>query len=495
MRATWRETFRSLHVRNYRLYATGQLISQVGGWMQIIGQDWLVLQLSHNSGTALGVITALQFAPVILLTLLGGKLADRFDKRLLLIAANVVWLVLASVMGALVLSGTVQLWHVMAFAPIWGTVSAMEMPIRQSFASELVGTDLLPNALALSAATFNTARIVGPAAAGVTIAAVGTGNVFLINAISYIGPVIALSRMRPSELYRAPVGASRDKARISDGLRYVRRRPDLIMPMALVLIIGMVGFNFQLTLGLMARTVFATGAASFGLFTTSLAIGALGGALAGTSRRGRPSAYVVLGAGVAFGALEAVVGFGPTYWAVALLLIPTGFFMVYFAQAANQRVQLGVDALYRGRVMALYALVFMGTTPVGAPLVGWAAEVFGARSGLWLGGLVSLVAAVTVLMYQLRRKGHQVRIVLRPLPRFYVRPVDHLTVAERIAAAARVTVADMDIVDGAVPALSTRPDMPGPRVSAGPAESAVDGCSERSVPDVDTGCQRQVRAA
>jgi MFS family permease len=405
VRAYFRSTFQSLHIRNYRLFATGQLVSLIFGWVQITAQDWLVLQVSHSSPAALGVVTALQFTPMLLFTLYAGKLADRYDKRRLLVLVNSVYLVLSGLMAALVLSGTVNLWQVYVFAALWGTVASLETPVRQSFVSEMVGGTLLPNALALSAATFNTARIFGPALAGVLIAALGTGSAFLVNAASYAFPLVALYRMRPAELYRADrtgrVPAA--DARVVDGLRYVSRRPDLVLPIALMLVIGMLGFNYQLTLAVLAKNVFHTGAVTFGLLTTALATGALGGALAGTRRRARPSVWLVLGAAVGFGVLGTLSGLMPTYGLTAVVLVPTGFAQIYLAQAANQRVQLGVDPELRGRVMALYILVFLGTNPIGAPLVGWLAETFGPRASIWLGALASLAVSLAALAWRLRR--------------------------------------------------------------------------------------------
>ena len=423
MRARLRSTFQSLSVRNYRLFAIGQLISLVFSWVQITAQDWLVLQLSHDSPSALGVVTAFQFTPILLLTLYAGKLADRFDKRRLLVMTRALYLVLAGLMGALVTTGAVRLWQVFVFAVLWGTVTAIETPARQSFVSELVGRPLLPNALALSAATFNSARVLGPAIGGLAIAIFGTGTAFVVNALAYIAPLIVLFMMRPGELHRDGLAVGRvaaDEAKVSDGLRYVRHRPDLLLPLGLMMVIGLVGFNFQLTLAVLAKNVFHTGAASFGLFTTALAIGALGGALAGSGRRARPSVWIVLGAVVAFGTLETAAGLMPTYLTTAIVLIPTGFFMIYLAQAANQRVQLGVDAELRGRVMALYVLVFMGTNPIGAPMLGWLAESFGARASIWLGGLISLLVGGAALAVRLRMAGARVRLRLVPVPRFYV---------------------------------------------------------------------------
>jgi MFS family permease len=414
--------FRSLRVRNYRLFATGQLVKLTGVWMQFTAQDWLVLQLSHHRATALGTVTALQFLPVLLLTLYGGKLADRYDKRKLLIAVNAAFAAVAFVLGILVTTGLVVLWHVFAVAAVTGVINAIEAPVRQSFVSELVGRELLPNALSLSAATFNSARIIGPSVAGLAIGWFGLGPVFMANAVLCVGPLISAIRMRPAELHRAePGGITARDARIVDGLRYTARRPDLILPMVLVLIVGMLGFNFPVTLAVIATTVFHAGAQSFGLMSTALAVGALAGALAGSVRLGRPSVYIVIVAALVFGLLETLEGFAPNYLVALALLIPTGFFMMYFAQAANQRVQLGTDPEFRGRVVSLYMLLFLGTTPFGSLFIGWAAERFGPRSGMWIGGVTSLVAGLVVGIVQLRRSDAEVGLHLRPHPHVHVR--------------------------------------------------------------------------
>jgi MFS family permease len=404
-----------------RLFLAGQLTKLVGLWMLFIAQDWLVLELTGNSGTALGLVTALQFTPVLLLTLYGGKLADRFDKQKLLIASNTVFAALALAMGGLVATGVVELWHVFVFAAGAGTISAVETPTRQAFWSELVGTDLLPNALSLGSATFNVARLVGPAVAGVGIALWGTGTVILITGAMSVAAVLLQLRIRPADLHRAEPGTvAASDARVIDGLRYVGRRPDLILVMTLVMVLGLFAFNFQLTLAVLSKTVFHTGAESFGLITSGLATGALVGALVAGLRRNRPSVYAVLLAAILFAAFEAVLGLAPTFGVAVLLSVPTGFFMIYFAQAANQRIQLGVDPPFRGRVMALHVLLFFGTTPLGAPIVGWVAENVGARASIWLGGLISLAAALTVGAVQLRRSRARVLVHLRPRPHLHV---------------------------------------------------------------------------
>ncbi|MFG2476789.1 MFS transporter [Streptomyces fagopyri] len=393
---THRAPFRALAVRNFRLFTAGQVVSVAGTWMMVTAQDWLVLSLTGDSGTALGMMTALQFTPLLLFTLYGGRLADRHDKRLLLTLANLVSGVLALALAVLALAGSVQLWHLYLFAPALGTVNAVEVPARMAFVSEMVGPDLLPNASALSAAYFNTARVVGPALAGLLISAVGAGPAMLCNAASYLATVTALRLMRPGELLRTP--AAERGARVIDGLRYVRGRPDLFVPLALVAVVGLFGFTFQLTLPLLARSVFHSGATTFGLLTTVFAAGSLLAAFATTARGGRPAARTVTGFALAFGLLETAAGWSPTYAWAAVLLFLTGFATLYFAQAANHRIQLGSDAAYRGRVMALYTLILQGLTPLGALLVGWLTVRHGARSGLYVGGIASSTAALAVLL-------------------------------------------------------------------------------------------------
>ncbi|BCJ43973.1 MFS transporter [Actinoplanes ianthinogenes] len=418
MRAVLNTTFRSLRVRNYRLFAAGQLIKLIGVWMMFTAQDWLVLELSDNSPAALGVVTALQFVPVMLLTLYSGRLADRYDKRKLLIVANAVFAVTAVTFAVIVAAGIVQLWHVFLFALLFGIANSVETPVRQAFVSELVELPLLPNALALSAATFNSARIGGPALAGVLLSLLSTRGVFLIATVLAIAPVFTYLRMNTAELHGLE-RAARGDARVLDGLKYVGKRSDLLLPIGLMAVIGMIGFNFPVTLAALAKINFHAGASSFGLLTTAMAVGALGGALAGSARRTRPGAYRVIGAALVFGALEFAVGFAPGFVSAMLLLVPTGFFSMYLAQAANHRVQMGVDAAYRGRVMALYVLVFLGTTPIGASLAGWWGERFGVPSSIWMGGLVSFVASVAALVWQLRTSGDRVRVRFRP--RFEIR--------------------------------------------------------------------------
>jgi MFS family permease len=419
VRARLGSMFQSLHVRNYRLFAIGQLIRLHGVWMQFIAQDWLVLKLTNNSAAALGVVTGLQFAPIVLLSLYGGKLADRYDKRHLMLAANCGFAVVALTLGVLVYTDTVTISVVLVSAFLMGIASAIETPVRQAFASELVPAGLLPNALGLSAATFNVSRVVGPAIAGVAIWALDLGPVFLIIGVLCLGPLFFLLRMNPADLYRDGVNTGQ-VASIRDGLRYILRREDLVLPMVMMFLIGTFGFNFQLTLAVLAKNVFHTEAQVFGLLTSALALGAVAGALLSSARRSRPSVYVMLGSGIVFGALETLVGFGNSFWMTAVLLVPAGFFMIYLAQAVNQRIQLGVDPAYRGRVMAVYVLVFFGTTPLGGPTIGFISEHLGPRVGVWGGGIISLLAAIGGLAWELRRSGSKIRVRIKPRLRFEV---------------------------------------------------------------------------
>jgi MFS family permease len=402
-----RGMFASLRVRNYRLYASGQVISLTGTWMQRVAQDWLVLELS-GSGITLGVVTALQFGPTLLFSLWGGVLADRYDKRKLLMATQASMAVIALTLGLLDVSGVVALWHVYLLAGLLGVASALDVPVRQSFVVEMVGHDDLANAVGLNASIFNSARIVGPAVAGLMINAVGTGWVFLVNAGSTLAVIAGLALMRPAELHQSP-RVARARGQLREGLRYVRFRPDLVLTMLLVFVVGTFGLNFQITLALVARYVFQRGAGSYGLLSTALAVGSLAGALLASRRRRRPRLRFLLAAAALFGLLEAAVGLMPSYLAVAVTLVPAGAAALSFTVAANSSVQLGVDATMRGRVMALYLLCFMGGTPVGAPAIGALADAFGPRAGLVGGGLISVLVAVLLGAGYARRYGIPVR--------------------------------------------------------------------------------------
>jgi MFS family permease len=413
--------FSSLRIRNYRLFASGQLISLTGTWMQRTAQDWLVLDLAHDKGTALGITTALQFLPMLLFGLYGGVLADRYPKRRLLIIAQVAMGLQALLLGVLTVAGVVELWHVYALALALGLASVIDTPTRQAFAVELVGKDDLPNAVSLNSATFNSGRVLGPAAAGLLINAIGTGPVFLVNAASYVAVLAGLLMIRTAEL-QVSKRVARAPGQLRAGLTYVRRRPELLWPIVLVAVIGTFGLNFQITTALVAKLVFHRGAGAYGLLGTAFAFGSLIGALL-AARRGIPRQRLLLGAALAFGLLEIVVGLMPTYTSFLLLLIPTGFAVLTFTTAANASVQLASSAAMRGRVMALYVLVFLGGTPIGAPVIGWLAETYGARWSLIGGGLVSAVATLLVGWALLRARQLRVVTRLHSRPHFYVEPV------------------------------------------------------------------------
>jgi MFS family permease len=395
--------FRSLKTRNYRLYASGQLVSLTGTWMQRVAQDWLVLELT-NSGTALGIVTALQFGPSLLLGLWGGMLADRYDKRKLLLITQTALALVALILGLLVVGGVVQYWHVLVLAGALGVIASVDTPVRQSFVVEMVGKEDLANAVAINATIFNAGRVLGPAIAGVMIAGMGTGAVFLVNAASSVGVLVALALMRTAELSPSPP-LQRAKGQLGDGLRYVRGRADLMVTMILVFVIGTFGLNFQLTTALLAKQVFHRSASGYGLLSTALAVGACGGAVLATRRIRRPTQLFLIGTALAFGVLEIAVGVMPNFDSTALLLVPTGLLMLTFTTAANASVQLGVEPTMRGRVMALYLMCFMGGTPVGAPIIGWVAGAFGPRWGLLGGGLICLLSALVIAAFIARRRG------------------------------------------------------------------------------------------
>jgi MFS family permease len=395
--------FRSLRVRNYRLYASGQLVSLTGTWMQRVAQDWLVLELT-NSGTALGLVTALQFGPSLLLGLWGGMFADRYDKRKLLFATQSSLALVALVLGLLDVTGVVQYWHVLVLAGALGVVAALDTPVRQSFVVEMVGKDELANAVAINSTIFNAGRILGPALAGVLITGIGTGWVFLLNALSSIGVLAGLGLMRADELSPSPP-LQRARGQLRDGLRYVRGRGDLVLTMVLVFVVGTFGLNFQITTALLAKQVFHRSASGYGLLSTALAVGACAGAVVATRRTRRPTQLFLLGMALLFAVLEIATGLMPGFDSTAALLVPTGLVMLTFTTAANANVQLGVEPTMRGRVMALYLVCFMGGTPFGAPIIGWAAGAFGPRWGLIGGGLICLFAALGLSALIARRRG------------------------------------------------------------------------------------------
>ncbi|MCF7551438.1 MFS transporter [Pseudonocardia sp. WMMC193] len=394
--------FVSLRVPNYRLFLSGQIVSNVGTWMQRIAQDWLVLDLTGGSATALGIAAALQFTPMLFLTLWGGVLADRVDKRIVLVVVQAAMGLCAVALGTVVLTGVVQLWHVYLLCLLLGCFSAFDTPMRQSFVSEMVGPGQVVNAVALNSMVFNLARIIGPAVAGALIVAVGTGWVFLINAASFVGVISGLLLMRPERLYRSE-RVPRAPGQLRDGLAYVRARPDLVAIMVLVFLVSTFGINFFMTIALLARNVFGRDAQGYGLLTTLLAVGSVLGATFAARRTTKPRLRMVAGSGVVFGVLLVVAGSMPTYLTAGLALVPVGLAALLFTTSANSAVQLSVDPTVRGRVMGIYMLLLLGGTPLGAPVLGVVAEHFGGRSPLIVGGVVTVLSVLAVAVVLARR--------------------------------------------------------------------------------------------
>jgi len=419
-------TFRSLHNRNYRLYAVGGVVSNTGTWMQRVAQDWLVVVLAGaasgiGAGTALGITTGLQFLPALLLSPYAGLVADRMSKLQLLQVTQSVMGVTAIALASLAVTGVVEVWHVWVLAFVFGIGSAFDAPARQSFVSEMVDADDLTNAVGLNSASFNAARLMGPALAGLLIAALGggvraTGWVILLNGVSYAAVIVALRSMSTEQLHPS-TPAAREKGQIREAVRYLRGRPDLLMVLTTVGFAGAFGLNFQMTSALMATEVFDKGAGEYGLLGSVLAIGSLTGALLG-ARRTRVRLRLVVGAAAGFGAVLVVAGLAPSYWTYAALAPVIGFCSLTMLNAANTTIQLSTAPQLRGRVMALYVMVLMGTTPFGAPFIGWLGEAFGARWTLVGGGLLTLLGVALAAGFFLRNAHlleHGVR-VRRPLP-------------------------------------------------------------------------------
>jgi MFS family permease len=388
--AVTRRMFRSLRVRNYRLFFFGQLVSLTGTWMQQVGQDWLVLRLTDRA-LPLGITLALQFAPMLVLGAWAGVVADRLDKRRLLLATQAAMASLALVLGVLTATGAIRLWMVYGLALLLGCATAFDMPTRQAFVSEMVGPDRVTNAIGLNSAVFNSARVVGPAVAGVLIAAVGIAPAFLINAASYLAVIAGLLAMDPARLHRLPP-VDRAEGQVRAGLRYVWANPVLRSTIALVAVVGALGLNYRVALPLLARFTFGGDASAYGALASIMAAGAVVGSLA-AARRGRPSRTLLLGSVAVFGALSFAAAAAPTLLAEAVVLAPLGVASMTFLATANSTLQLASSPEMRGRVMALYGLVFLGSTPLGGLLGGWMAGQFGPRSILLLSGVSSLAAA------------------------------------------------------------------------------------------------------
>jgi MFS family permease len=396
--------FSSLHFFNYRLWFFGAIVSNIGTWMQRVAQDWLVLTvLTNDSGVAVGLVTGLQFFPFLVLSPWAGVLADRLNRRKLLIATQAGQSVLALGLGALVLSGHAQLWHVYAFAALLGCVTAIDGPVRQTFVADLVPVATLPNAVGLNSSSFNVARLIGPATAGLLIASVGTGWVFLLNGFTFAASILALTAMRSTEL-APPERGSRRKGQIREAMRYVRGRGDIILIMIVLGAVSMFGLNFQLTTALMARLEFGKGPGEYGILGSVIAIGSLSGALLAARRR-RPNVALAVGAAFGFGIAAGIMALAPTYLTFAIACVPVGFTALTMMTAANATIQMTTEPGMRGRVMALYMMVFLGVAPFGSPIVGWVGETFGARWSIGIGAIASLLVAGAGAAWAIRHWG------------------------------------------------------------------------------------------
>ncbi|MFF7475849.1 MFS transporter [Streptomyces sp. NPDC008092] len=392
----------TLTVRVFRRYLLGQLTSNIGTWMQRAAQDLLVLRLTGGSGSAVGIVTALQFLPQTLFGLTGGVLADRCPRRRLLLITQTTMAAQSLLLGLLTVTGTVSLPAVYALAVALGTATAVDGPARNALIPDLVARDQVAAAVSLNSAQFNVARILGPAAAGLTVAAVGTGPVFLINAVSYLAVLYGLATV-PSGGVRHPGRDRPGRTRLTDAFRHIAGTPELLLPVTLVAFVGTFGLNFQVTISLVAVTVFHSGAAAFGCLSAAYAGGGLLGALLAANGKQPPTARRLITATVAFGVLEAALGLMPGYGTFTALLVPVGFAAVIVTTTANALTQLHVDPHLRGRVLSVYFLVLLGGTPVGAPLVGVVSDALGPRSALVLGGVISAASALALQAWNTQR--------------------------------------------------------------------------------------------
>ncbi len=390
MTAALRRSFDSLAVPNYRRYFAGQVVSLSGNWMQMVAESWLILELT-DSGVAVGLTTALQFLPMLVFGAWGGLLADRFPKRSLLIATQAMMILPALGLLAVTATGVVVPWMVYALVFARGAVNAVDNPTRQSFVIEMVGTDRVVNAVSLNSVVVHSARIFGPAIAGILIATVGVAPCFAVNAISFVAMIVALRSMTPSELSAAPP-VPREPGAVRAGLRYVRETPELAVPLALMALVGTLGLNFPVILPLLARFSFGGGASAYAVLLSAMGVGAVIGALI-TGARGRTGPKLVAGAALGFGLLSLLAACAPTLALEVPVLALLGASAVTFAAAINSSLQLSVAPEMRGRVMALYSVVFLGSTAFGGPLAGWLSQAYDPRVALLLSASAGISAA------------------------------------------------------------------------------------------------------
>lgn len=398
-------TFASLSNPNYRMWFGGALISNVGTWMGRVAQDWLVLTiLTDNSAIALGLVTGLQFLPILLLAPWSGAIADRFAKRSIMRVTQSAMAVTTALTFALVASGSAELWHIYLLASLQGIATAFDNPARQAFASEIVEAPMLSNAVALNSASFNAARLIGPGVAGLIIGFWGVAPALAVNTLSFVAVLISLQMLNVKTLHPAPI--RRGRGAIREGLVYVRHRPDIMVVLFIVFMIGTFGMNFQITNALMATKAFGKGAEEYGILGSIMAVGSLAAALM-AARRARPRLRVLIGALAGFAVSTLALGLAPNYYVYALLLIPTGLTALTVMTTANATVQLSVDPEIRGRVMSLYMAIFFGGTPIGAPVIGWIGDAWGPRWTILVGSIATAITVIVAVIWILRQQRAQ----------------------------------------------------------------------------------------
>ncbi len=411
--STLGRTFRSLHVRNYRLYFFAQVISQSGTWMQSVAQGWLVLQLT-GSALLLSVTVALQFGPVLFVGPIGGLVADRADKRKLLIATQTTMTVLAGVLGVLTLTGAVRVWMIFVLAALYGVTNGLDNPARQAFVSEMVGEDDVVNAVSLNSVIVNASRVVGPAIAGILLVTVGLAACFLTNAVSYLFVIAALVAMRSAELHRARA-LTRKRGQLRAGFAYVWHTPELRVPLAIMVVVGTLGYNFSILLPLMSKVAFHRGGGTYSGLLVAMGVGAFAGGLYAASRV-QPSRRLLVVSTLGLGTITVVAAFMPTLvWEIAML-VPLGVFSVLFITTTNSLLQLNSKPVMRGRVMSLWAVVFLGTTPFGSLMIGGLADVFGPRTAFAAGGAATFLAGIGAFVALRRRRWPIGAAGPKPLP-------------------------------------------------------------------------------
>jgi MFS family permease len=452
-------SFRSLSVPNYRRYFAGQVVSLSGNWMQTVAEVWLILRLT-GSGTMVGLAAALQFLPVLVAGAWGGLLADRVPKRRLLTITQALMAIPALTLWGLTASGAVQAWMVLGLIFARGAVNAVDNPARQSFVVEMVGPERVVNAVSLNSVLVHTARIVGPATAGAVIAVFGVAPCFLVNALTFAAMLVALRRMDPGQLVAAPV-AAREDGQLRAALRYVLATPALRVPLAMMAVVGTLSFNFQVLLPLLARFTWHGNASAYAALTAAMGVGSVGGALA-SGARGRVSPRILTVAASAFGAVMLLAAVAPSFPLQVAALVPLGAASVTFAAGVNSALQLAVAPELRGRVMALYSVVFLGSTPIGGPISGWLSEVAGPRAGLVMGGVAALAAGL-VARRAFARAAAAPAVALAGLGPSFAHAAAHRT------AAAAAHVERRRGEDCAGERAEARLHVPGPRRSTGRA--------------------------